>query len=123
MVCQAHISAILRETWEALPARFPGLGLDEFVIMPDHVHFIVRLEDNMQKPTTLGRIIGAYKSITTVKWLEHIKETGMECPGIIWQRGYYDHAIRDIRELEETRQYIHDNPIKLQQGQPLNDTV
>jgi putative transposase len=118
-----ELRAILRETWEALPTRFPDLGLDEFVIMPDHVHFIVRLEDNVQKPTTLGRIIGAYKSITTVKWLEHIKGTGMECPGIIWQRGYHDHAIRDVRELEETRQYIRNNPIKLQQGQPSNDIV
>ncbi len=39
-----QLRAILEETWQALPQRFPGVTLDEFVIMPDHVHFILRLD-------------------------------------------------------------------------------
>ena len=54
-----ELHAILIETWQALPTRFPGLELDEFVIMPDHVHFILHLEGNVEKPTTLARVIGA----------------------------------------------------------------
>jgi REP element-mobilizing transposase RayT len=111
----AELRTILTETWEALPQRFEGVTLDEFVIMPDHIHFIIWLEGNVEKPATLGDVVGAYKSLTTVAWLRHIKATGMECSGIIWQRNYYERDIRDADELEQTRQYIRNNPIKQQQ--------
>src|SRR5437667_12868133 len=35
---------ILQETWKGLPKRFPSVSLDEFVIMPDHIHFILWLK-------------------------------------------------------------------------------
>src|SRR5438874_2600523 len=78
-----ELHAILEEVWYALPERFPNLTLDEFVIMPNHVHFIVRVEGNVEKPTTLGRIIGVYKSLTAVAWLHHIetlRPTRIELP-------------------------------------------
>jgi REP element-mobilizing transposase RayT len=110
----AALRTILTETWEALPQRFEGVTLDEFVIMPDHIHFIIWLEGNVEKPASLGDVVGAYKSLTTVAWLRHIKASGMECSGIIWQRNYYERDIRDADELENTRQYIRNNPIKQQ---------
>ena len=108
-----ELRTILQETWELLPKRFIGASLDEFVIMPDHVHLIISLEGNVEKPATLGAVMGAYKSLTTVAWLKHIKASGLECQGIIWQVRFYDRRIRDAEELEQTRQYIRDNPIKL----------
>ena len=113
-----ELRAILEETWNALPERFPNLSLDEFVIMPDHVHFIVRLEGNVEKVTTLGRIIGAYKSLTAVLWLRHIEAmgiAGIERSGRIWQRDYYEQVIRDPSELEQKRKYIRDNPTRWKQ--------
>jgi len=104
---------ILQTTWEALPLRFMGATLDEFVIMPDHVHFILWLEGNVEKPAQLGDVVGTYKSLTTVAWLRHIKSNGIECPGIIWQRNYFDRCIRDQNHLEQTRFYIRNNPDKL----------
>jgi putative transposase len=108
-----ELHTILIETWEALPERFPGVSLDEFVIMPDHIHFIIWLDDNVENPPTLDKVIQAYKSITTVAWLKHIKLAGLERPGKFWQRGYFERVIRDSRELELTRQYIQDNPHEL----------
>jgi len=110
-----ELRTILTETWESLPKRFMGVTLDEFVIMPDHVHLIIGLEGNVEKPTTLGAVMGAYKSLTTVTWIKHIKANNLECPGIIWQIKYYERVIRDAQELEQTRQYIRNNPIKLKQ--------
>jgi len=107
-----ELCTILIETWKSLPERFVGATLDEFVIMPDHIHFIIELEGNVEKPVTLGDVIGAYKSLTTVAWIRHIKATGMERSGIIWQRNYFERDIRDAHELEQTRQYIRDNPAK-----------
>ena len=112
-----ELRAILTETWQALPGSFQGLELDEFVIMPDHVHFIIRLEGNVEKPATLGGVVGAYKSITTNAWLDHIKAKKLECSGIIWHRSFYDEIIFDANELEATRQYIRNNPEKLKERQ------
>ena len=81
--------------------------------MPDHLHFILRLEGNVENAPTLGRVIGAYKSLTTVVWLRHILANNMECSARLWQRDYFEHVIRDAQELEQKRHYIRNNPIKL----------
>ncbi len=108
-----ELRAIVQKTWEALPARYPGLTPDEFVIMPDHIHFIIHLEGNVEKPVTLGQVVGAFKSIIVVRWLDHIKATGMECSGLIWQPRFFDRIIFNTNELEQKRQYIRNNSMKL----------
>src|SRR6266849_4961390 len=105
---------ILLDTWQTLPKRFPGVTLDEFVVMPDHIHFILWLDGTRDNAPTLGRVIGAYKSLTTVTWLNHIKARNMSWSGHVWQRNYYEHVVRNPSELEEKRQYIRNNPIRLQ---------
>jgi putative transposase len=103
---------LLTETWQTLPERFPGVRLDEFVVMPDHIHGILWLDRTAKNPPTLGRVIGAYKSLTTVGWLNYNKALGETCSRHLWQRGYYEHVIRNDQDLELTRQYIRDNPLK-----------
>ncbi|MBO0781383.1 MAG: transposase [Ktedonobacteraceae bacterium] len=109
---QPELYRILHDTWKTLPTRFPEVTLDEFVIMPDHIHFILWLNKGS---TSLGSVIGAYKSLTTVYWLRHLKSLGQdgERPGRIWHNNYYERVIR-IDELEATRLYIRQNPHKLQ---------
>ena len=116
-----ELRAILIETWHDLPNRFPGLTLDEFVVMPDHVHFIIHLEGNVEKPATLGQVIGAYKTITTVAWLGHIEATGMNCSSRFWQANYFERILRDIDELEEKREYTRNNPLKLKKHPKPNE--
>ena len=107
-----ELHTILIDTWNALPKRFPSVTLDEFVIMPDHIHFILWLDYAQQNTPTLGSIIGAYKSIAAVAWLRHIESNNLiQYPGRIWQRNYYERVIR-ISELEQTRLYIRNNPTK-----------
>ena len=104
------IRQLLLETWQALPKRFPWVTLDEFVIMPDHVHFILWLDSSQKDSPTLGRVIGAYKSIVAIAWLDHIKTNNLQCSGRIWQRNYYERIVR-MSELEKTRAYIRNNPV------------
>lgn len=106
------LRAILEQTWQALPARFAGLEPGEFVIMPDHIHFIIKLEGNIEKPATLGAVVGAYKSITTVAWIHHIEDNNLQRSGIIWQRGFDDAIIFEEDEFQSIAQYIRDNPKK-----------
>jgi putative transposase len=81
--------------------------------MPDHVHFILWLDGTGENAPFLGRVVGAYKSLTTVQWLNHLKAKEITWPGHLWQRNYYEHVIRDTAELEQNRHYIRDNPIHL----------
>ena len=108
-----ELRTILEETWNNLPQRFPSITLDEFVIMPDHIHFIFWLNKIQGNALPLWSIIGAYKSIVAVIWLRHIETNNLiQYPGRIWQKGFHEHVIR-ISELEQTRLYIRNNPLKL----------
>ncbi len=115
-----ELRIILEESWHALPERFPGVTLDEFIIMPDHVHFILCLDGTKEHAPTLGQVVGTYKSITTVTWLNYIKAHNMSWPGHVWQRNYYERVLRDKPEVVQKRQYIRDNPKRLAEKQAQN---
>src|SRR5260221_2542549 len=96
---------IVRDVWQSLPERHEALSLDEFVVMPNHIHGIVELSEHCQ---TLPAIIGAYKSVST-KTVNIANET----PGShLWQRSYHEHVIRDERARDRIREYIRNNPLK-----------
>lgn len=62
---------------------------------------------------TLGDLIGAFKSLTTNAYIRGVRERGWPpFDGRLWQRNYYEHIIRDERELNATRRYIRDNPAR-----------
>ena len=55
-----------------------------YVVMPDHVHFILWLDGTRDNAPLLGHIVGAYKSLTTVQWLNYLKAKEMVWPGHLW---------------------------------------
>jgi REP element-mobilizing transposase RayT len=113
--------------WLAIPSHFLGVELDEFVVMPNHVHGVLWIQ-NEAPPTpqqeieirqfgqpqsdSLGTVIGAFKSAVT-------KEIGRQRSNKteVWQRGFYDHIIRNDHDLELQRQYIRDNPAKWEEDE------
>ena len=115
-----ELRTILTTTWQELPQHFPSITLDEFVVMPDHIHFIIWLNGLANNAPTLSAVIGAYKSLTTNAWLHHIKQANLECSGIIWQRNYIDRILSGKEALYATRQYIRDNPNKLKKDNTHN---
>ena len=80
--------------------------IEKYVIMPDHIHLIVRLENGTMwasSPTkNVSSIVCSIKILTT-------KEIGKP----IFQRSYYDHVIRNQNDYEEICKYIENNPKKL----------
>ena len=106
------IRAALLEKWHQLPQRFPGVRLDAFVIMPDHVHGMLWLDDSMQDAPTLGRVIGTFKAWVTISWRNYHRDANIPCLSHLWQRDYYEHVIRNDEDLELTREYILNNPLK-----------
>ena len=106
------IEYLLTEQWYQLPERFPTVELDEFEVLPDHLHRILWLgmrEGNVS--LSLGRVVGAWKSLTAVGRLRYMKSLGFDQPGKLWQDRYHDHIIRDEQDLEIKRQYIRNNPL------------
>lgn len=130
---------IVKSEWIKTPEIRSNVELDEFIVMPNHFHNILiinyrvnRSIDNaggddrrgvlqyaptvppdvtpqLKSPSqTVGAIIRGFKSAVT-KQINHIRQT----PGVpVWQRNYYEHIIRNDRELYEIRKYIRNNPLK-----------
>jgi putative transposase len=99
------------EVWEALPTRFTHISLDGFVVMPNHPHGIVLIEEE-QAGQGLGQIIGAYKSLATNRYITGVRQLDWDpFPGRLWQDNYFEHVIRNQAALDRIRQYIVGNPL------------
>jgi putative transposase len=109
---QPAISKILEETWYGLPQRFSSVALDHLILMPDHVHFILWLRPDKESQPPLGNVVGAYKSITARAALQYLRTQGQISGNHLWQRDYYEHVIRNEEDLNQTREYILNNPLK-----------
>ena len=80
-------------------SRIPGI--DQYVIMPNHIHLIVCLDENSTgRKLTLPQLIGSCKSCIS-------RELGRS----IWQRSYYEHVIRNTQDYLTHVKYIEENPI------------
>lgn len=123
---------VARDEWLRSAAVRPGIILDAFVIMPNHLHGIIILTAESQstgthvgahgdvgahscaplpallqrRPRSLSSFIACYKA-TVSRRINRLRET----PGArVWQRNYYERIIRDDDELARARGYIIDNP-------------
>ena len=106
-MCLDANGLLARSTWTGLTTRFPSVALDEFVLMPNHLHGIVLLTSRQapsDKVLDLGEVIRAFKAVTT----RGVRQSGR--PDFAWQRNYYEHVVRDEHDLLRIQQYIGNNP-------------
>ena len=84
--------------------KYPDVVVDNYVIMPNHIHMIVTVDGTRggASPTkaTIPRVVQSLKSITT-------KQFGFN----LWQRSYHDHIVRDRDEFNRISEYIDSNPM------------
>ena len=102
-MAENRVGCIVRTTWDHLPTRFPGVELDAFVVMPNHIHGIIVLTSG---GPTLGQIVGPFKSLSARAVNRELNRHGP-----VWQRGYYEHIVRSEDDLNRIRRYIETNPI------------
>ncbi len=121
-----HFGKIVGKQWNDIPQRFPVVELDQFVVMPNHIHgvFVVvgaplagaqipngAIGAAARAAPTVGHIVGAYKSLCVHHCLHWIKQNiPQQRLGQLWQRNYWEHIIRDESELNRIREYIRNNP-------------
>lgn len=102
---------MVQAEWLALPARFPTLRLDAFVVMPDHMHGIVVILEPRAGDVHLGDAVGAFKSLSTNAYICGVRQHSWPPFGRrLWQRNYYEHVVRDEAALNRIRSYIVANP-------------
>lgn len=107
------IGKMVQGVWEDIPSAFPTISLDVSIVMPNHLHGIVFIEP--QPANTLGPALGDimkwFKSITTSRYSQGVRELAWpRYEGRLWHRNYYDHIVRDDRDLDRIRDYIEANP-------------
>ena len=118
---------MVESVWRELPQHYPGVEVDTFVLMPNHLHGVIILvgagsracPDNPGQPQgvsptgtmSLPDVVHRFKSLTTARYRHGILHGRWPpFPGRLWQRNYYEWIIRDDAELHRVRQYIIDNP-------------
>ena len=121
------MKAIAEDCWKRIPAHHPGVNIDEWIVMPNHVHGLLAFEGQRRgvqlnaptvrdltrrhsvispRPGTLPVLVRTYKAAVTTQ----CRRAGFS--DFAWQRNYYEHIIRDDDDLIRVRQYILDNPLQ-----------
>ncbi|WP_130870328.1 transposase [Intestinimonas massiliensis (ex Afouda et al. 2020)] len=88
----------------AIPAHYPGVAVDKYVVMPNHVHMILTLpahNGRALRAPTVSRIVRGWKEAVT-------KALGTP----VWQKSFYDHIIRDENDYLRIWTYLETNPAK-----------
>ena len=96
---------IAHRVWIDLPKHYGNAVIDEFVVMPNHVHGILEIRP-VAKMYALGTMIQGFKSHTA----KEINRLRAEPGAPVWQHNYHDRVVRDDGELERIREYIRNNP-------------
>lgn len=129
-----EIGKMAEKFWLEIPQHFDNVELDEFVVMPNHIHGIIGIKNDLSKtqqrcvetqqccvsteqqesntfyklkPKSLPVIIRSFKSACTREINKSQNQINFK-----WQSRYYDHIIRNEESLNKIRQYIFENPLK-----------
>ncbi len=135
-IALSEYGEIVANSWEWLPKQYPYVLLDEWVVMPNHIHGIIMIASGAVHPSVsdadgshlgprrnptvpikgepstrrkpIGELIGAFKTVSTKSLNEILRTPGAR----FWHRNYYEHVIRDDEDLHSIRKYILHNPRK-----------
>jgi putative transposase len=122
-VMLSPLGEIVRRCWVQIPEHFPAARINEYVIMPNHLHGIIglgvgaryivpsdpatRTREQFQKPTrgTIPTIVRTLKAAVTRNARNDLKIKDQ----MIWQSNYFERALRDGREISLAIRYIAEN--------------
>jgi putative transposase len=99
---------IVNECWFDLPNHYSNIFLDEFIIMPNHIHGIILIQNysGVKQKHGLSEFVRALKSFSSRRINEYRKTKEY----VTWQSRFYDHIIHSDNELDRIRTYIRNNP-------------
>ena len=88
---------------------YENITVDRYVIMPNHIHFLLLVREGgsprtstpTKQTSSVSHFVSTFKRFCNKEYSENV-----------WQRGFYDHIIRNRPDYEEHLRYIYENPIK-----------
>jgi len=113
---------IVADTWRWLSPQYTYVVLDQWCVMPNHLHGTLVLTSSngdaiVTRRKPVGRLIGAFKTVST-KQINQLRGT----PGaMVWQRNFWERVVRDGEEMDRIRAYIRDNPANWNDDELNND--
>lgn len=106
-VMLTNLGRFVNASINQIPVINPGVVVDIYTIMPDHIHMVLNLTGR-HGGRPLPNIVGRFKSYT-----DHCyRKNGSPFGPFFWQKDYYEHIIRNNADLQATREYIQNNPLK-----------
>lgn len=114
-----EVGKSVAELWLSIPEHFSNVELGEYVVMPNHIHGIISINNvgathasplpksNGPTPGSIGAIVGSFKSAAT-KMIHKFPNIHRKR---LWQRNYYEHVIRNERDYQAIYDYILANPV------------
>jgi putative transposase len=113
-VALSPLGELAAKEWTRIPQVHPQVILDEWIIMPDHIHGILVLGDAAPGPAgscSLGTIVGHFKKRAT----KRIR--AQRYLDFSWQERFYEHILRNQDSLDRYRAYIRNNPLQWELGE------
>ena len=120
---QNEYGRLVSACWSELPGYYTRVGLDELVVMPNHVHGVIVLRYDDHDPVRAGLRPALTKSARVKRYAlpdiirgfkafasRRINRARDTSGAPVWQRNYYERVIRNESELDAVRQYIRHNP-------------
>jgi putative transposase len=118
------IGKITERYWLEIPNHFPHASLDKFIVMPNHVHGIIEIKNNVdvgnahvrseninRSKMLTSKAIHGFKSSVTRRIFKNQERMYAFPTKFAWQKSFYDRIIRNEIELNKIREYIFKNPI------------
>lgn len=116
-----ELTKVINKNFDSLLSYFPNISINNKVIMPNHIHFLITINYQI-KDVTLGKIINVFKGRVINNWLKIIQAQDNNAIACVWQRNYYEHRIRNETEYKKYSKYIDLNPMlwKKDKYNPIN---
>lgn len=119
---------IVEEAVKNISTHYPSVIVDEYVIMPDHIHMVIFITESVNIQTVgerialpkdyedgrdLGKSGRAMRAPTISTVINQMKGAVTKAIGFpIWQKSFHDHIIRNENDYNAIRKYIYENPAK-----------
>ncbi len=113
-----HLGSLVNEEWQKTAEIRPAVEVDFYVVMPNHIHGILFISESHRacqtignatlRANSIGSIIAQFKSVVTKRSRKLANPPSLP----IWKRNYYDHIVRNEKDLDRIRQYIMSNPAR-----------
>ena len=122
----SELGLLVAAKWREIAANWPGVEVEEFAVMPDHIHGILRIARRQSHP--LGQIVGSFKARSTSaarEWAREYRRASSPalCPAIVpesllsgsslWAPGLTDSILWSEERRQRAIAYIADNPRRL----------